>query len=70
MRLDGYYVEGGGDIIGGKTGFTTEAKYTLATQLEYEDKNYICVTAKSKGDFVSMEDNILIYEKYVPRQGN
>ena len=70
MRLDGYYVEGCGDIIGGKTGFTTEAKYTLATQLEYEDKNYICVTAKSKGDFVSMEDNILIYEKYVPRQGN
>lgn len=70
MRLDGYYVEGGGDIIGGKTGFTTEAKYTLSTQLEYEGKNYICVTAHSTSDlaeYSSIEDTILIYEKYVPR---
>lgn len=68
MRLDGYYVEGGGDIIGGKTGFTTEAKYTLSTALEYEDKEYICVTARSDGDFAAIEDNILVYEKYVPRE--
>ena len=67
MRLDGYYVEGGGDIIGGKTGFTTEAKYTLSTQLDYEGKNYICVTARSDGEFISIEDTILIYERYVPR---
>ncbi|MDE6149804.1 MAG: serine hydrolase [Ruminococcus sp.] len=68
MRLDGYYVEGGGDIVGGKTGFTDEAKYTLATKLEYGDKEYICVTARSDKEFAAIEDTILVYEKYVPRE--
>lgn len=67
MRLDGYYVEGGGEIMGGKTGFTAEAKYTLVTNLIYENKEYICVTAKSKGEFAAIEDTILAYEKYIPR---
>ena len=68
MRLDGYFVEGGGEIVGGKTGFTHEARYTLATKLEYEDKEYICVTAKSDGEFSAVEDTILIYEKYISRK--
>lgn len=68
MRLDGYFVEGGGEIVGGKTGFTDEAKYTLATKLEYEDKEYICVTAKSDGEFAAVEDTILVYEKYISRK--
>lgn len=70
MRLDGYFVEGGGDIVGGKTGFTDEAKYTLATKLEYDGKEYICVTAKSDGEFAAIEDTISVYEKYVSREEN
>ncbi|MGN0601377.1 MAG: D-alanyl-D-alanine carboxypeptidase family protein, partial [Oscillospiraceae bacterium] len=46
-RLIDYYVEGGGEITGGKTGFISESKYSLATTYEHNGKNYVCVTSKS-----------------------
>lgn len=70
-RLLGYWVdcdgdgEGDADILGGKTGFTDEALYTLSTICEKDGGTYICVTAKSSGDLQSMEDDIAIYEKYL-----
>lgn len=71
-RFEGYYVDVDGDdeadakILGGKTGFTDEALYTLSTVCEYKDHIYICVTAKSKDEFKSVEDTIAIYERYLP----
>lgn len=71
-RLAGYYVdvdgdgEGDADILGGKTGFTDEALYTLSTVCEYNDHIYICVTAKSSNQYTSVEDTIAIYERYLP----
>lgn len=64
-RLEGYFVEGGGEILGGKTGFTDEAKFTLATALEFDGKEYICITAKSEKQLAAVEDTILVYEKYL-----
>lgn len=65
-RLQGYYVEGGGDILGGKTGFTDEAGFCIVTLCKKDDRNYICVTAKSEDEWKSIEDNIAVYEKYLP----
>ena len=71
-RFDGYFVDvdqdGSGDakILGGKTGFTDEAGYTLATVVEYKGKEYISVTTKSDTYFDSVEDSILIFENYLP----
>lgn len=70
IRLDGYFVEGGGDIIGGKTGFTDEAKFTLATVLKYKNSEYVCITAKSEKQLDAIEDNIKIYEDYLTSQTN
>ena len=71
-RFDGYFVDvdqdGSGDakILGGKTGFTDEAGYTLATVVEYNGKEYIAVTTKSDTYIDSVEDSILIFENYLP----
>ena len=73
-RFAGYYVDRDGDgeadsdveIEGGKTGFTDEALYTLATICTVDGHDYICVTAKSSDEFKSVEDQIMIYEKYLP----
>jgi D-alanyl-D-alanine carboxypeptidase (penicillin-binding protein 5/6) len=71
-RFDGYFIDadqdGGSDakILGGKTGFTDEAGYTLATVVEYKGKEYISVTTKSETYFESVEDSILIFENYLP----
>ena len=71
-RFDGYFIDadqdGGSDakILGGKTGFTDEAGYTLATVVEYKGKEYISVTTKSDTYFESVEDSILIFENYLP----
>lgn len=63
-RIKDYYVENGGKITGGKTGFITESKYSLATTYEFNGRNYICVTSKSSDEWKAVEDNIFFYEKY------
>lgn len=71
-RYMGYWIdtdgdgEGDADVLGGKTGFTDEALFTLSSIVEYEGTEYICVTAKSKDELVSVEDTIAILENYLP----
>ena len=72
-RFLGYYIDCDGDgaadpntkIEGGKTGFTDEAGYALATVLTRNNKTYICVNAHSTSDLSCTLDNIAIYEKYL-----
>ena len=72
-RLDGYYIDCDGDgegddnieVLGGKTGFTDEAMFTLALAIEKDGTNYICVTAHSEQQDKSVEDTIAIIEKYL-----
>lgn len=66
LRLQGYYIEGGGDILGGKTGFTDQSGNSLVTITNLNGKKFVCVTIKSDGELTSVEDNIAIYEKYLP----
>ena len=63
-RIKDYYVDKGGDITGGKTGFISESKYSLATTYKFNGHNYICVTSKSADEWKAVEDNIFFYEKY------
>lgn len=71
-RYGGYWIdtdgdgEGDADVLGGKTGFTDEALFTLSSIIEYKGTEYICVTAKSKDELVSVEDTIAILENYLP----
>lgn len=65
-RFNGYYIEGGGDLLGGKTGFTDESGYSLVSIAERDGVNYVCVTVKSEDEWKAIEDNIAIYEKYLP----
>ena len=53
-------------VMGGKTGFTDEAMFTLSTVADYNGKEYICVTTKSESDTAATEDTILVYENYLP----
>ncbi len=69
-RFNGYYIEGGGELLGGKTGFTDESGYSLVSIAEKDGVKYICVTVKSKDEWKSAEDNIAIYEKYLPSDKN
>lgn len=70
-RLNGYFIDTNGDnkadakIIGGKTGFTDEAGYTLATICKKGEHYFICVSTKSKTDLKSVEDQISIYESHL-----
>ncbi len=72
-RFEGYFIDCDGDgeadsdveILGGKTGFTDEALYTLSSVIEKGGHRYICVVARSKSEFDSVEDAIAIYEKYL-----
>ena len=72
-RINGYFIDTNGDnkadakIVGGKTGFTDEAGYTLSTICKRGNHYYICVTTKSKSDLKAVEDQIAIYEKYLPK---
>ena len=72
-RLDGYYIDLNKDekadakIIGGKSGFTDEAMFTLATICKYKNSYYICLTAKSSTQDGSTSDQIAIYENYLPK---
>ncbi|WP_124100073.1 serine hydrolase [Ruminococcus sp. Marseille-P6503] len=67
-RFNGYYIEGGGDLLGGKTGFTDESGYSLVSIAEKDGVNYVCVTVKSEDEWKAVEDNIAIYEKYLPSE--
>ena len=64
QRLTDYYVENGGEILGGKTGFTDESKHSLATFYEDNGKTYVCVTSKSADMWKAVEDSIMLYEKF------
>ena len=49
----------GGEIIGGKTGYTEEAGLCLASLVEVNGKEYILVTAKAKGTHRTEQFHIL-----------
>ena len=49
----------GGEIIGGKTGYTEEAGLCLASLAEVSGKEYILVTAKAKGTHRTEQFHIL-----------
>ena len=49
----------GGEIIGGKTGYTDEAGLCLASLANIRDKEYILVTAKAEGTHYTEQFNIL-----------
>lgn len=72
-RFEGYYIDLNGDekadakILGGKSGFTDEASFTLSTICEYKGNYYICVTAKVKNQDLCSAEQIAIYEKYLPK---
>lgn len=72
QRYDGFYVDrdldgkGDADIVGGKTGFTDESKYSLASVYKIGDDYFVCVTMKSDSSGKATEDNIRICERYLP----
>jgi D-alanyl-D-alanine carboxypeptidase (penicillin-binding protein 5/6) len=72
QRNTGYYIDRDGDgdddadIIGGKTGFTNESGYSLASVYKINETYYVCVTMKSESDNDAVADNINITEKYLP----
>lgn len=49
----------GGEIIGGKTGYTEEAGLCLASLAEVDGKEYILVTAKANGTHQTEQFHIL-----------
>ncbi|MBQ8107830.1 MAG: D-alanyl-D-alanine carboxypeptidase [Ruminococcus sp.] len=71
-RFGGYFIdidgdgEGDADILGGKTGFTDEAMYTLSTVIDVDGKEYVCVVTKCDGDLIATEDTIMVFENYLP----
>lgn len=75
-RLSGYYVDKNGNganddnvkILGGKTGFTNEACYCVATTCEDTSTGhtFVCITIKSPTDKQAILDTISMYEKYLP----
>ncbi len=70
-RYGGYWIdcdgdgEGDADVLGGKTGFTDEAMFTLSSVIEYDGGEYICVVTKSDDELKSVEDTIAVCEKYL-----
>lgn len=71
-RFGGYFIDADQDgsedaeLLGGKTGFTDEAMFTLSTVVKYNGKMYICVTNKSDAELGATEDSILVFENYLP----
>lgn len=56
----------GGKILGGKTGYTTEAGHCLASFAEIEGREYILVTAgasEKKGPTIHIQDAQIIYNR-------
>jgi len=48
----------GGEILGGKTGYTDEAGLCLASLAKVDNQEYILITAGAKGDHHSEQYNI------------
>lgn len=71
-RYEGFFIDRDKDdspdaeIVGGKTGFTDEALYTLASIYKIDDTYYVCITMKSNSDRQATDDNIAIAERYLP----
>ncbi|MCR5120970.1 MAG: serine hydrolase [Ruminococcus sp.] len=72
QRYDGFFVDRDSDnkedceIVGGKTGFTDESKYSLASVYKIGENYYVCITMKSDNSSKATEDNIRICERYLP----
>ncbi len=72
QRYEGFFVDrdddgkGDAEFVGGKTGFTDESKYSLASVYKIGDEYYVCVTMKSDNSSKATEDNIRICERYLP----
>jgi D-alanyl-D-alanine carboxypeptidase (penicillin-binding protein 5/6) len=71
-RYSGFFIdrdedgEADAEIIGGKTGFTNESKYSLASVYKIDDTYYVCVTVKSPTSGDATNDNVAIAERYLP----
>ena len=71
-RYNGFYVDRDEDgepdaiIYGGKTGFTDESKYSLASVYEVDGEYFVCVTLKSADANTATMDNLAIAERYLP----
>ncbi len=63
-RMYGDEVEGV-QILGGKTGYTSEAQHTMASFAKKNGKEYILVTAYEDDKWGSVYDAFDIYEKYL-----
>ena len=72
QRYEGFFIDrdldnkGDVDIVGGKTGFTDESKYSLASVYKIGDDYFVCITMKSESSGKATEDNIRICERYLP----
>jgi D-alanyl-D-alanine carboxypeptidase len=72
QRYSGYFIdrdedgESDADIFGGKTGYTTESGYSLASVYKVDGEYYVCVTMKSENTASATEDNVAIAERYLP----
>ncbi|MBQ1538163.1 MAG: D-alanyl-D-alanine carboxypeptidase [Ruminococcus sp.] len=72
QRYEGFFIDRDEDgradakIIGGKTGFTDESKYSLASVYEVDGEYYVCVTLKSADSGKATMDNVAIAERYLP----
>ncbi|MBR1864044.1 MAG: D-alanyl-D-alanine carboxypeptidase [Ruminococcus sp.] len=71
-RYGGYYVdvdqdgEEDAELLGGKTGFTDEAMYTLSSVVTINGHDFICVITKDRSSEQATIDTIAIFEKYLP----
>lgn len=71
-RYDGFFIdrdedkEKDAEIIGGKTGFTNESKYSLASVYQVDGEYFVCVTLKSADSGAATMDNVAIAERYLP----
>lgn len=72
QRYDGFFIDRDEDgepdanIIGGKTGFTDESGYSLASIYEVDGEYFVCVTIKSSDSSKATTDNVAIAERYMP----
>lgn len=72
-RYDGFFIDRDQDekadvtIVGGKTGFTDESGYSLASLYKLDDGTYyVCITMNSASSGDATKDNVAIVEKYLP----
>ncbi|SDA14426.1 D-alanyl-D-alanine carboxypeptidase (penicillin-binding protein 5/6) [Ruminococcus sp. YE71] len=72
-RYDGFFIDRDADgksdvyVVGGKTGFTDESQYSLASIYQLEEGSYfVCITMKSPTAGDATMDNVSITERYMP----